>query len=520
MGKEKVILEVEAKTGKADKSLEKVKNTTKDVGNAAKDAAQEFTFMGVSIGGLKNSFGKIIPVAKSMFSTIKMGIASTGIGLLVIAIGALVSHFTNTKKGAEQLQVALKSVGAAINVARDRISSLGGAIVKAFKGDIKGAIKDAKSAVTGFGDEVRKEVKQMAELTKASQALRDSNRELNVETARRRAEVEALKFVAEDTTKSESERLEAAEKAFRLENELLEMRVANAKENLRIKSEEVAASESTAEDLDELAQAEIDLFNIQQESITKQIELNNKINGIKREAEAKRLEAIKAEEEAEKKALEDKQAREAEQDKIRQDAEEARAAYEQEQREAKEKADEEERLRAEALAASKMDMAKGTLDGIKGIFGEESAAGKAAAIAQATINTYEGISAAIAAGPPPLNFALAAVTGAAGFQNIAKIMGVGTPKFNRGGVVGGMGTGTSDSINARLSKGESVINARSTRMFKPILSAMNEAGGGRSFAAGDGTSGMTLGAVKAFVVADDMSKQQDKLTKIRRKATI
>ena len=165
-------------------------------------------------------------------------------------------------------------------------------------------------------------------------------------------------------------------------------------------------------------------------------------------------------------------------------------------------------------------MAKGTLDGIKGIFGEESAAGKAAAIAQATINTYEGISAAIAAGPPPLNFALAAVTGAAGFQNIAKIMGVGTPKFNRGGVVGGMGTGTSDSINARLSKGESVINARSTRMFKPILSAMNEAGGGRSFAAGDGTSGMTLGAVKAFVVADDMSKQQDKLTKIRRKATI
>ena len=289
MAKEKVILEVEAKTGKADKSLEKVKNTTKDVGNAAKDAAQEFTFMGVSIGGLKNSFGKIIPVAKSMFSTIKMGIASTGIGLLVIAIGALVSHFTNTKKGAEQLQVALKSVGAAISVVKDRISDIGGAIIKVFKGDIKGAIEDAKGAVTGFGEQVQKNVKQMAELTKASQALRDSNRELNVETARRRAEVEALKFVAEDTTKSENERLQAAEKAFRLENELLQMRVVNATENLRIISEEVAANKSKAEDLDELAQAEIDLFNIQQESITKQIELNNKINGIKREAEAKRL---------------------------------------------------------------------------------------------------------------------------------------------------------------------------------------------------------------------------------------
>jgi len=520
MAEEKVIMTIEAKTEKADKSLEKVKKTTKDVGNAAKDAAQEFTFMGVSINGVKNSINKAIPIIKGMFTSFKAGLISTGIGAFVVAVGSLISYFTSTKKGAEQLQVALKSVGAAISVARDRISSLGGAIVKVFKGDIKGAIQDAKGAVTGFGDEVRKEVKQMAELTKASQALRDSNRELNVETARRRAEVEALKFVAEDTTKSEAERLEAAEKAFRLENELLQMRVANAKENLRIKSEEVAASESTAEDLDELAQAEIDLFTIQQESITKQIELNNKINGIKREAEAKRLEAIKAEEEAEKKALEDKQAREAEQEKIRQDAEAAREAYEKEQADAKKKRDEEEKQRAIDVQKSKLDATKQTLDGIKAVFGEESAAGKAASVVQATINTYEGISAALASSPPPFNIALAAITGAAGFKNVASILSTPIPKYNMGGIVGGYGTGTSDSVNAKLSKGESVINARSTRMFKPILSAINEAGGGRSFATGDGTGGATPGVVKAFVVADDMTRQQDKLTKIRRKATI
>jgi len=87
-------------------------------------------------------------------------------------------------------------------------------------------------------------------------------------------------------------------------------------------------------------------------------------------------------------------------------------------------------------------------------------------------------------------------------------------------MVSGFGTGTSDSVSARLSKGESVINARSTRMFKPLLSAINEAGGGRSFASGEGAGGTTMGVVKAFVVADDMTKQQDKLSKIRRKATI
>lgn len=62
--------------------------------------------------------------------------------------------------------------------------------------------------------------------------------------------------------------------------------------------------------------------------------------------------------------------------------------------------------------------------------------------------------------------------------------------FNSDGMgsnVSGRGTGTSDSINARLSDGESVINARSTKMFKPLLSAINRAGGGRDLS--DGYSG-------------------------------
>lgn len=51
-------------------------------------------------------------------------------------------------------------------------------------------------------------------------------------------------------------------------------------------------------------------------------------------------------------------------------------------------------------------------------------------------------------------------------------------KFARGGLVLGEGTGTSDSIPARLSNGESVMNAQSTRMFAPLLSAINQLGGG------------------------------------------
>jgi len=50
-----------------------------------------------------------------------------------------------------------------------------------------------------------------------------------------------------------------------------------------------------------------------------------------------------------------------------------------------------------------------------------------------------------------------------------------------GGIIRGAGTGTSDSIIARVSNGESIINARSTEMFRPLLSHLNQLGGGAAF---------------------------------------
>lgn len=58
------------------------------------------------------------------------------------------------------------------------------------------------------------------------------------------------------------------------------------------------------------------------------------------------------------------------------------------------------------------------------------------------------------------------------------------PAFAKGGLITGEGSGTSDSIHALVSNGESIINARSTSAFAPLLSAINEWGGGRRFATG------------------------------------
>ncbi len=78
---------------------------------------------------------------------------------------------------------------------------------------------------------------------------------------------------------------------------------------------------------------------------------------------------------------------------------------------------------------------------------------------------------------------LGILTTAAGVARILAMMAQATSvvksaKFAEGGLVTGPGSGTSDSIPARLSNGESVMTSRATEMFAPVLSAFNQIGGG------------------------------------------
>lgn len=71
--------------------------------------------------------------------------------------------------------------------------------------------------------------------------------------------------------------------------------------------------------------------------------------------------------------------------------------------------------------------------------------------------------------------------------------------FSTGGYVQGSGTGTSDSIPARLSNGESVMTAKTTSMFSPILSAFNQLGGGVPIVVNNGGSNIGMDMLAAAV---------------------
>ena len=126
----------------------------------------------------------------------------------------------------------------------------------------------------------------------------------------------------------------------------------------------------------------------------------------------------------------------------------------------------------------------GALSGLFEQLGEDNKAfmilSKTLALAEVAINTGKAISSAVAeAAKGPFGIANAVSLIATIISNMTTAIGIiNSAKFADGGLVEGPGTGTSDSIPAMLSNGESVMTARATSMFAPLLSAINVAGGG------------------------------------------
>lgn len=104
--------------------------------------------------------------------------------------------------------------------------------------------------------------------------------------------------------------------------------------------------------------------------------------------------------------------------------------------------------------------------------------------------------------------------------------------FSTGGYVQGSGTGTSDSIPARLSNGESVMTAKATSMFSPILSAFNQLGGGVPIVVSGNQSNIGIDMLAAAVAkgysmaprpvvsVEDINKTQRRVKTIESLATI
>lgn len=304
----------------------------KDVGDELTNIVLQFKTAQAETVGMttaQKGLTTALNLTTTAFKLLKVAIISTGIGALVVALGSLLSYFTKTQAGIEMASKAMAGLGAVINVIIDRLSKVGSAIVNLFSGNFKKAANDIKSAFTGIGDEIERETKLAIQLKEALNQIEKQEVTLSMRRAVNKAQIEELKKMSDDTTKSIEERTAAAQRAYALEKQDLDLQVQlqerrlantlgytemnNEVRNLldTIKKGDVTAdeligklgiSESNLEDLKEFRDQFNALQEAQESSFTRQTEQQNKLNSLKQEGIAKQKEMTALEKEEVRKA--------------------------------------------------------------------------------------------------------------------------------------------------------------------------------------------------------------------------
>ena len=334
--------EAEEETQRYYRNVGNYKNAIIEAANSNLPFMQQLSMLNAGLNGISgyltgvNAKMKIAAATTTGFTKVVklLGIAmmSTGIGLLIVALGSLVSWFTKTQKGVEAANKIMGALGATINVIIDRASKLGSALVNVFTGDFAEAAEDAKGILAGIGKEIVEETKQAWRLADALNAIEKREVMLSMSRAANRAEIEKLKKAADDQTLSTNERIKAAEKAaamekedLKLQTELARARIANMLGYTEVTDEvlkkikdlqtgaitadeaisQIGLSDSTIDDLKQLGELVTNLSELEESSYTRQTEQQNTLNSIRKEGadkakEAKQveLEAVRAAEDA------------------------------------------------------------------------------------------------------------------------------------------------------------------------------------------------------------------------------
>jgi hypothetical protein len=503
------------------KVTKEVKETGKEVQKATGDVSTFSDGLDQATGGAITKFRGLITSIKGAakgFRGLKVAIASTGIGALIIAIGAVATAFTNSEKGQNQFTKIMNQIGVVVGNVRDIIAELGQGILtlgKAF-GDLfsGGKFSDfRKTAGSAFdevgrkvkvlGDETRREIKLVRELSDATAKLTKDERDLLVFRAKQQAKIDELKLKSVQVDKfSTEERIKFLQQAQAAEDKLFDREEKIAAERFRIKQEENSLSESTREDLMEEAQLEADLITLRAVRLVRAKEVQGQISALNLQNITEKKAANKEERDNESATITESLGENIGALVKLQEAEITTAATTNQLTQAFARETTEVKTQ---LSQSEKDQiiadAQATLGEIAAIAGQGSAVGKAAAVAQATIsgvqavqNTFNTASASpITALFPPYPYIRAGLAAAFTAKRIKDILAVPKPS------VGGGGGGSSASISVGRGGGEGATTQ------PPDFNVVGTTGTNQlaeSIAQQQGTP------VKAFVVSDEVSTAQ------------
>ena len=224
--------------------------------------------------------------------------------MLKVAVYPLRRAFLEIKQGGLSAAASIKEFfGGDATELRESIAETS-TDLKNLSDEIKEDLTDLGEPFVAAGMSVKSFVKEVVDATEKGMALADASiklrqaqRDLSVEMATARKDIKAYNLIAEDTTKGFEERMEAADKAIALEQQLMADRKALAKEELAIHQQNMAISETTEDDLKREADLKVAVAALEMESLELQTTLNNKRNTINQQriAEEEKLTAFEKE---------------------------------------------------------------------------------------------------------------------------------------------------------------------------------------------------------------------------------
>ena len=518
------------------------------------------------------------------FKSMKVAIIGTGIGALLIAVVALGQAFTRSEEGQNKFAKIMGVIGSITGNLLDLLADLGENIIGVFENP-KQAIKDftkllkenitnrfegllelipqigkaigllfegefteagkvaanavgkvalgvdsitdsisgAIDKVKEFGEEVEADANAAAKIADQRANAEKAARKLIVERAQAEQDIARLREKSVNKEKfTAEERIAFLEEAGKISEELAAKETAVAKLRLQAKLTENSLTKSNKDDLNEAAQLEASVIQLETQRLNLQKRLSTELLTARREAATQAKEDAKEEPVVVDKKLqkiqEIQKAYKQKQEDAEAESELQKIALEEERKLAElDRLDATEDQKAEVIAfyqkkiqgvkdanaaedeknekiknAAQLNMVKNTLGNMSTLFDDQSAAGKATAAAAALINTYQGITAELATKTvTPFEFGLKianiATTAAIGFKSVKDILKT-TPSNAKGGTNPASGAGGGGA---------------------PIPPAFNIVGSSGETQLADAIGGQTQRPSRAYVVSNDVTTAQE-----------
>jgi len=287
--------------------IERVKNSEIVLDRQAGLVTNVQNTFALMIKTIATGFPRAAKAVRIASTVIRTALISTGIGAIVVLVGALIAAFAGFVAASRETEGELTTLQKITNAVRSTFEAL-----KITFSNLKEAVADFLNGTTGFietlkniakiGGEIKQTVVDVANANAEIQKLESNNRKLEQglanDIANTKDQLNQYNEVAADSNKTTSERVKAVKEAADIEAKLEKGRLAILQNNIKIAEQEASKYKEGTKEKEE---AEKLLQNTRNELTLAQADVNarersdrTKINGLYDESRQKVKELVSA----------------------------------------------------------------------------------------------------------------------------------------------------------------------------------------------------------------------------------